>query len=160
MPKQDSLPKGRLFSEYWEFHPEWLEYVKKAWEGRGRVEQIKVQTEESIAFRDRARQAFEQRDIPCKHVKTYLSVQVPEDGDGYAEQYPHIHYPLYATSLIHYLQPGDNPAPLDVFEGDEVVETIYPEPGLTVFMPHTTLHGARKNNGHDNRIQLIATALK
>lgn len=151
-----------LDKEYWEFHPEWLEYVKRTWEGRGRVEQIKVQTEESRAFRTRARRAFTNRGIPCKHVKTYLSTQVPVEGEGYDEQYPHIHYPLNATTLIHYLQPGDVPAPLDVLESETgvVIETIYPEQGLTVFMPHKIWHGARKNHGTQNRIQLIATALQ
>ena len=150
-----------LDKEYWDYHPEWLEYVKKTWEGRGRVEQIKVQTEESLSFREMARSAFIKKGIPCKHVKTYLSVQVPVEGEGYDEQYPHIHYPLNGTTLIHYLQPGDIPAPLDVLESEKgaVVETIYPEEGLTVFMPHTIWHGARKNHGTQNRIQLIATAL-
>jgi len=151
-----------LDKEYWEFHPEWLEYVKRTWEGRGRVEQIKVQTEESRAFRERSKRAFTNRGIPCKHVKTYLSTQVPVEGEGYDEQYPHIHYPLNATTLIHYLQPGDVPAPLDVLESETgvVIETIYPEQGLTVFMPHKIWHGARKNHGTQNRIQLIATALQ
>jgi len=151
-----------LDREYWDYHPEWLEYVKRTWEGRGRVEQIKVQTEESIAFRDRAREAFESRGIPCKTVKTYLSVQVPAEGDGFDDYYPHVHYPLYATTLIHYLQPGDKPAPLHVLESETgpLQESITPEPGLTVFMPHTTWHGALKNHGKENRIQMIATALR
>ena len=151
-----------LDKEYWDYHPEWLEYVKRTWEGRGRVEQIKVQTEESLAFRDRAKRAFKERRVIFSHVKTYLSTQVPEKGEGYAELYPHIHYPLTATTLIHYLQPGDIPAPLDVLESETgaVIETIFPEKGLTVFMPHTTWHGARKNHGIENRIQLIATALR
>jgi hypothetical protein len=151
-----------LDREYWDFRPEWLDYVRRTWEGRGRVEQIKVQTEESLAFRERARKAFDSRGIKFKTVKTYLSTQVPVEGDGYDVDYPHIHYPLYATSLIHYLQPGDVPAPLDILtaKDGEVIETIYPESGLTVFMPHKTWHGARKNHGTENRIQLIATALR
>lgn len=151
-----------LNKERWPFRPEWLEYVKRTWEGRGRVEQIVVETTESLEFKEAARAAFERQGVPVRHVKTYLSTQVPAEGDGYDALYPHIHYPLNATTLIHYLQPGDKPAPLDVLESESgpVVETIYPEPGLTVFMPHTTWHGARKNNGTTNRIQLIATALR
>lgn len=149
-----------LDREYWDFHPDWLDYVKRAWEGRGRVEMIQVDTPESVAFRERAAAAFRGRGIPVRRMKTYLSVQVHEEGDGYAPMYPHIHYPTNGTALIHYLQPGDKPAPLDVFEDGEVVESIYPEPGLTVFMPNSTWHGARKNNGVEDRIQLIATTLR
>lgn len=151
-----------LDREYWDFHQEWLDYVNRTWEGRGRVEQIKAQTEESVAFRERAREAFESRCIPCGTVKTYLSIQIPAEGDGFESQYPHIHYPLDATTLIHYLQPGDKPAPLHVLESEDgaLLEIIIPEPGLTVFMPHTTWHGALKNNGIEDRIQMIATALR
>ena len=153
-----------MITEYWDFNQDWLNYVKSSWQRIGRVELVNDDSKERIAFRERARLAFISQGIPVSFVKTYLSVQEPEEGEGYASQYPHIHYPLDATTLIHYLQPGDVPAPLDVFDGTEepgdVVETIYPEPGLTVFMPHTTWHGARKNNGTTNRIQLIATALK
>ena len=149
-----------MITERWEFRQEWLDYVKRSWQAVGRVELVSDDSPERVAFRDQAHQAFTRQGIPVGFVKTYLSVQEPEEGQGYAAQYPHIHHPLDATTLIHYLQPGDKPAPLDVFEDGKVVETIYPEPGLTVFMPHTTWHGARKNNGTTNRIQLIATALR
>jgi len=146
--------------EQWDFHPEWLDYVKRSWEGRGRVEQIKVETSESLAFKARATRAFEDHGIPVKTVKTYLSVQVPKTGDGYDEHYPHIHYPLNATTLVHYLQPGDIPAPLNILEDGEVIESIVPEQGLTVFMPNSTWHGVLRNKGTVDRIQLIATALR
>jgi len=108
----------------------------------------------------RAIRSVERLAFPIDYVKTYLSVQKPETGDGYAEQYPHTHEPPNGLTLVHYLQPGDKPAPLDIFDGDEVIETIYPEPGLTVFIPNNVRHGARKNNGTTDRIQLIATALR
>jgi hypothetical protein len=149
-----------LHKEYWSFNQHWLDYVIRTWQGRGRVEQIKAETPESIEFRKRAFQSFFEQGVDFRYVKTYLSVQVPKQGEGYDEQYPHTHVPDYATTLVHYLQPGDVPAPLDVFDGDKVIETIYPEPGLTVFIPNSTLHGVRKNQGTTNRIQLIATALR
>lgn len=149
-----------LDRERWDFHPEWLEYIKRVWEGRGRVELKHDDSRERLAFMERSRTAFIARGIPARTVKTYVSVQCPEMGDGYAEQYPHTHHPAYATTLVHYLQPGDKPAPLDIFEGDQIIETIYPERGLTVFIPNNVLHGVRKNQGIERRIQFIATALK
>lgn len=145
--------------EYWELRPDWLDYVKSVWKGNGRVEQIKEQTLESLSFRDRAAQAFEQRGVPIQSIKTWVCVQAPCLGEGYDEGYPHTHEPKHATTLVHYLDPGDQPAPLDIFNGDEVVETIYPEPGLTVFMPNSLLHGVRKNHGTQKRYAMIATAL-
>lgn len=149
-----------LDREFWQFRPEWLDYVKSNWEGRGRVELKSDTSPARLSFMEKAREAFLARNIEARNVKTYISVQIPKEGDGYDEQYPHTHEPAYATTLVHYLQPGDKPAPLDIFEGNEVIETIYPERGLTVFIPNSTLHGVRKNNGTEPRIQFIATALK
>lgn len=146
-----------ILKEYWPFHPEWLEYVKRNWNGSGRVQ--KDYSDGLIEFRERARMAFEGKRIPVKHVKSFISLQIPKKGEGYDDNYPHVHYPLTATTLIHYLQPGDKPAPLDIFHEDEVVETIYPEQGLTVFVPNHVKHGVRINQGTIPRIQLIATAL-
>lgn len=148
-----------LDREYWEFHPEWLEYVKRTWEGRGRVEQIKDDSPENAAFTKRAIEAFKERRIMVRKLKTYLSIQKPSDGKGYDVGYPHIHYPDTATSLIHYLQPGDKPSTLDVFENGHIVERITPEKALTVFMPHKIWHGVYKNHGFEDRILLIATTL-
>lgn len=145
--------------EYWEFRQDWLDYVKSVWKGTGRVERINEQTVESLAFRDRAIQAFNARNIPIQSVKTWVNVQVPCEGEGYDKGYPHTHEPKHATTLVHYLDPGDKPAPLDIFDGGEVVETIYPEQGLTVFMPNSLLHGVRKNQGTLNRYAMIATAI-
>lgn len=149
-----------LHREYWGFNPDWLEYVGRTWRGVGRVESVADDSPERLSFQAKARESFLGLGYPVKQVKTWISVQVPESGDGYADQYPHVHYPLDGLTLVHYLQPGDKPAPLDIFDDGLVVETIYPEPGLTVFMPNHILHGARKNSGTESRIQMIATALR
>ena len=121
---------------------------------------IQEESKEANAFKERATQAFIDNNIPVKKVKTWVSIQVPKEGEGYDIGYPHIHYPLNATTLVHYLQPGDNPAPLHIIVDDEVVEEVLPEQGLTVFMPNNLMHGVLKNNGTQDRIQLIATALR
>lgn len=149
-----------IHKENWGFNPDWLDYVKANWVDGGRVQQIKIQTDISLSFRERAKKAFDDMNIPTKQIKTWISIQVPKQGEGYDVGYPHIHYPLDGTTLVHYLQPGDVPAPLDIFEDDEVIETIYPEQGMTVFMPNNLRHGVRLNKGKTNRIQMIATALR
>jgi len=149
-----------IHKEHWPFRQSWLDYVIRTWQGVGRVEQIKTDTPESIEFKERAFEAFFNQGIDFRYVKAYISIQVPKDGTGYDDGYPHIHYPLDAITLVHYLQPGDVPAPLHIFEGETVIEEVYPEPGLTVFMPNDLKHGVLKNNGTINRIQLIATALR
>tara|TARA_R110000822_G_scaffold77081_3_gene185099 strand:+ start:580 stop:1047 length:468 start_codon:yes stop_codon:yes gene_type:complete len=153
-----------IHREYWTFNPKWLEYVKNTWvpnlEGDGRVQQIKTETPESTEFKERARQAFEARGVQFKTVKTYLSIQIPKDGQGYDDGYPHIHYPLDAMTLVHYLQTGDKPAPLHIINTGTVIEEVIPEQGMTVFMPNNLEHGVLKNGGTQDRIQLIATALR
>lgn len=148
-----------MIVEWWDFNPAWLEYVVSSHAGTGRVELVSDDSEARLAFKEAATQAFIRNGFTPKQVKTYLSIQCPEEGSGYAEGFPHIHYPLDGVTLIHYLQPGDNPAPLDIFEDGNVIETIYPEAGKTVFMPHMTRHGVRKNNGTTNRVQFIASGL-
>lgn len=144
--------------EYWTFRPHWLDYVKRNATGVGRAEKDNSDSLEIIEFRKRAERAFTERNIVFSHVRTWISLQLPNSGAYYEKGYPHVHYPLDATTLIHYLQPGDVPAPLDIFDGDEVIETIIPEKGLTVFVPNNVKHGVRINQGTTNRIQLIATA--
>ena len=61
--------------------------------------------------------------------------------------------------LIHFIEPGDKPAPLVIFDGDEIVQTVYPEAGLTAFVPDGVSHGAMRNNGTTNRIALMSLAL-
>ena len=149
-----------LHKEYWQFKQSWLDYVIRSWQGLGRVEEINQDTTESLEFRERAGIAFKAQGIEFNRVKAYLSTQIPKQGDGYDDQYPHVHAPDYATTIVHYLQPGDVPAPLDVFLDGKVIESITPEQGLTVFIPNNVWHGVRKNQGTTNRIQLIATALR
>ena len=149
-----------IHKEHWAFNPDWLAYVKQSWKGNGRVEEIHHHSPVSLQFKERAERAFSEYGLTFSRVKTYISIQVPKDGTGYDDGYPHIHYPLDAITLVHYLQPGDVPAPLHIFDGETVIEEVYPEPGLTVFMPNDLKHGVLKNNGTINRIQLIATALR
>ena len=147
-----------IHQEQWEFHPEWKDYVLDKWEGKGRVEQVK---DDSIQpFRDRAIQAFKEFGFEFKQVKTWINVMTPEDGEGYSKGYPHIHYPLTGLTLVHYLEPGENKTPLHILIDDEVVEKVYPEKGLTVFMPNDLWHGVLRNTGKDKRVAMIATALK
>ena len=149
--------------EYWRLRPEWLRWVRQVWvEGKGRVQQqypAEPDHPDRVAFAERATDAFLARNIPVVNLKTWVSVQVPEDGDGYAHGYPHVHHPLDGVTLVHYLQVTDEPAMLDIFDGDLVVETIRPAIGLTVFMPNSLRHGVRKQHGRGDRVQLIATAL-
>lgn len=154
-----SVSTTSLTKEQWGYDPAWLEYVKQAWSGTGRVELVKDDSSCRLEFLEAAEKAFTRNKIPYSYVKTYLSIQVPAEGEGYDEGFPHIHYPLHGTTLIHYLQPGDIPSPLHIFDGDEVVEEIFPEPGLTVFVPHNIYHGVPKNKGTTDRIQLIASAV-
>lgn len=150
-------------SEQWGDHPEWLGWVGEVWqENRGRVQQQYPHDPHPCraAFADRATLAFRQKGVPVRWLKTWVSVQLPEDGEGYADEYPHVHYPLDGTTLVHYLQTGAEPAVLDIFDGDDVIETVVPTVGLTVFMPNDLRHGVRKHHDPVNRVQVIATALR
>lgn len=155
-----------VVTEHWEYRPEWLEWVRAAWiPDMGRVQQQyprgSSHVAEREAFADRATRAFLSKEIPVRWLKTWVSVQLPEAGDGWPHGYPHVHYPLDGTTLVHYLDPGDRPAPLVLFddEGLHEVDEIVPERGLTVFMSNALRHGVRKNHGTTDRVQLIATAL-
>jgi hypothetical protein len=155
-----------VLREYWEFSQSWLDYVTDTWiPDYSRVQKDKTNSLIATEFKERATKAFKDRGIPTRLVKMYISIQIPKESavsavkDGYDDLYPHTHGQSDATTLIHYLQPGDKPAPLDIFDGDDIVETIYPEKGLTVFVPNDVWHGVRLNKGTTNRIQMIATAL-
>lgn len=143
--------------EYWE-PLGLLQYVTDVWKGSGRVEKVNGDSPELLRFRARAHQAFVDAGFPVARIRTWVNVQIPREGDGYDPGYPHVHQNAQALTLIHYIDPGDKPAPLDVFEGDAIVETIYPEENLTVFVPNGVVHGVRKNNGTRNRVAMIATA--
>lgn len=148
-----------IHKEEWTYNQEWLDYVNETWSGAGRVQLVSDDSKARLSFQARAEKAFLSQGVSLKAVKTWISIQEPEEGEGYAAGFPHVHHPLAATTLVHYLDPGDIPAPLDIFNGETVVETIYPEQGLTVFMPNRVRHGVRKNSGKLNRVQMIATAL-
>lgn len=145
---------GLPFStEMWPFRQEWLDWARAAWVPGGRVQQQKDDHPARLSFVEAAASAFKGR-CSFRHIKTWVSVQKPEFGGGYAYGFPHTHQPAHGLTLVHYLQPGDMPAPLIIGE-----HRVIPEPGLTVFMPNTLEHGVLKNNGTLDRIQLIATAL-
>lgn len=150
-----------IHKEVWDCHPGWLDYVRQTWKpGLGRVQQQKDESPERLAFLNAARRSFEGLLFPVKQVKTWVSVQQPSQGEGYCDEYPHVHYPLDGLTLVHYLDPGDQPAPLHILDGDNVIEEIVPYVGLTVFMPNDVLHGVLHNLGTTDRVQMIATALR
>lgn len=140
--------------EDWEFRQELLDYVKKNHKGTHRAFAIEDDNPERLAFLDKAKKSFDDRGVKYRGVVTFLSVQVPEAGEGYHRDYPHEHLPV----LIHYLDPSDVPTPLHVFEDGRVVEEVVPYPGLTVYVPNQLSHGVPKHKGTRPRIQIIAMA--
>lgn len=143
--------------EYWNTPTkEWAAYVMRVWRGDGRVEEVKGDAPERIAFEKRAREALENRGIKVKRMRTWVNVMVPKTTIGYDDGYPHEHANTDGMTLVHYLEPGDKPAPLDIFDGDEITQ-IFPERGMTVFMPNGLRHGVHRNNGTTNRIAFLAT---
>ena len=149
-----------MIVEHWEPNPVWLGYVLEHWKGIGRVEQVKDYDPIITAFQTKAHESFTRLGFPVVQVKTYLSVQKPEDGEGYAEQYPHIHYPTDGITLVHYLQSSDKPVYLDFLEDGKVIERLDPQPSMAVIFNNHEMHGAHKNTGTIDRVQLIATALR
>lgn len=145
--------------EYWE-SLDLLEYVTRVWRGDGRVENVKDDSPELARFKERAHQAFVEAGFPVASIRTWVNVQIPREGEGYDPGYPHVHTNERGLTLVHYIDPGDVPAPLDIIENDAIVETIYPEKDMSVFMPNGMVHGVRKNNGSRNRVAMIATAYR
>lgn len=146
--------------EHWE-SLDLLAYVQRVWRGDGRVEHVTDDSPERLRFAERARAAFVARDFPVHRIRTWVNVQVPREGDGYDPGYPHSHADPTALTLVHYIDPGDIPAPLDVFDAQaQAIETIYPEANMTVFIPNGVVHGVRKNSGTRNRVAMIATAYR
>lgn len=135
-----------------------LDYVLRVWKGTGRVERQDDDSPERARFIARAWQAFEEAGYPIARLRTWVNLQIPREGPGYDPGYPHVHQDERALTLVHYIDPGDAPAPLDILEGEQVVETVYPEANLTVFIPNGVWHAVRKNNGTRNRVAMIATA--
>ena len=149
-----------LETEEWGFDPAWLEYVKRFHPGGGRVMRVNDDEPERVAFEQRSAQAFTERNIPFSYIKTYVSIQKPQEGGGYDPGYPHQHSPLSGTTLVHYLDPSDVPTPLHIMDDEKnVIEEIIPKVGMTVYIPHHIWHGVPKHKGSTPRIQLIASAI-
>lgn len=107
-------------------------------------------------FEAAAREGLKRQGFPVKTVTMWINTHQPKKEVGYEKGYPHAHNNNDGLVLIHYLVPGDVPAPLDVLNDDgSLAEQIFPEPGLTVYMPDHVKHGARINNGTTNRIAFI-----
>ena len=143
-----------IVREHWGPPPEeWIRYAVEKREDTGGI--LTRMTGKFPSFEDRAREALKRQGFPVKALTSWINTHLPTTEVGYERGYPHTHKNNDGLVLIHYLLPGDKPAPLDVFEGDEIVETIYPEPGLTLYMPDGVKHGARKNNGTTNRVCFV-----
>jgi len=135
-----------------------LAYVERVWTGAGRVERVEDDSPERKRFVERARRAFLEAGSPVARIRTWVNVQVPLAGTGYDPGYPHVHQDATALTLVHYIDPGDVPAPLDILDDGRVVATVTPEANLTVFIPNGVWHAVRRNNGTRNRVAMIATA--
>jgi len=133
-----------LHKEQWPFIPEWRDYAFEKWKSinpHGRVERI---NDDSIKFfLDKAEQVFRDKGVKFKYVKTFINVMLPEEGNGYASGYPHVHYPLNGSSFIHYMD--DSETRLNCIVDGEIIETIYPKKGLTVFFPNDLSQGQQKS---------------
>lgn len=148
-----------VFTENWGEPPQsWLDYARDNWTGKDRLEKTTGRDPIRMEFVARATQAFAEHGIPVKRIRTWINVEVPQKGEGWSDGYPHTHKNADGVMLIHYIEPGDKPSPLGVVT-DEGVTKIYPEAGLTAFMPDGISHGAFKNNGTTNRVALMALAL-
>lgn len=135
-----------------------LDYVERVWKGLGRVEKVEDGSPERKRFMDRAHKAFIEAGFPVRRIRTWVNVQAPLPGEGYDPGYPHVHQDERALTLVHYIDPGDAPALLDILVDGKVAETITPEANMTVFIPNGVWHGVRRNNGTRNRVAMIATA--
>jgi hypothetical protein len=139
--------------EEWGANPDLLDYVKSSHKG-WRVIAVEDDNPHRIAFKERAEQWFDELGVVRRSVVTFLSIQPPERGDGYAEAYPHSHNDV----IIYYLDPSDVPTPLHIFDEGKVVDEVVPYAGLSVYVPKQVLHGVPKHKGERDRIQIIAMA--
>lgn len=146
-----------LRREYWE-PLGLLDYVERTWKNTGRVERVEDDSPERLRFVERSWQAFVDAGFPIARLRTWVNLQIPREGPGYDPGYPHVHQDDRALTLVHYIDPGDVDAPLDILDGDTVIETIVPEPNMTVFIPNGVWHAVHKNNGTRPRVAMIATA--
>lgn len=108
------------------------------------------------AFEDRAKEALRNVGFPVRNITAWINTHWPTREVGYESGYPHSHKNNDGLVLIHYLLAGDKPAPLDVFDGSGALEErIYPEPGLTLYMPDGVSHAAHRNNGTTPRVCFV-----
>lgn len=145
----------------WGFNPEWLKYANEYWPGGARVLRTVDETPQRLSFEAKAAEEFTKMDVPFSLIKTFISVQKPNAGEGWEAGFPHIHTPLNGTSLVHYLQAEKDSAPLHILDGEdgEIVDTIKPSVGKTVIIPNQVYHGVKCHHGKENRIQLVAIAI-
>lgn len=146
--------------EKWRSKKAWLEYVLNFHPGKFRAEVTQDDEPARLDFLKRAQKAFDERGHEYTKILTFTSIQHYAEGEGYDIGYPHRHYPDEGMTMIHYLDPSDDPTPLHIFdkEDGEVIQEIVPEKGLTVFLPHTVWHGVPKHKGTTPRVQFIAMA--
>jgi hypothetical protein len=145
-----------LHREHWGPPPQsWIDYAVKNRVETGGI--LTKMTGKFPEFENVAKAALLRQGFPVKTLTSWINTHQPTAGVGYEKGYPHAHKNNDGLVLIHYLLPGDVPAPLDVFEreGGPIEESIYPEPGLTLYMPDGVWHGARKNNGTTNRVCFV-----
>ena len=149
-----------VVTENWGIPPQsWIDYAKRTWTGKDRLEKIYDDASERLEFVELAHRAFEGQGFQVKSMRTWINIEVPVEGGGLSDGYPHTHKNSDGLMLIHFIEPGDKPAPLVIFDGGEIVQTVYPEAGLTAFVPDGVSHGAMRNNGTTDRIALMALAL-
>ena len=144
--------------ETWNPIPGLYEYILHTWRGEGRVEEVFDDSKERLAFVNRAKQSFGSNAFKVRRLRTWLNVMLPSDASGYDKGYPHVHNNTAAMTLVHYVDVGDKPPALDLFEGDDVVETITPQSNQTIYIPNGVKHGVHKNNGSLPRVAMISTA--
>jgi hypothetical protein len=144
-----------LYQEQWGPPPQsWIDYAVRSRVETGGI--LTKMTGKFPDFEDRAKEALRARGFPVRSITAWINTHQPTKEVGYEKGYPHTHKNNDGLVLIHYLQPGDVPAPLDVLdERGELVERIVPEPGLTVYMPDGVSHAAWKNNGTTNRVCFV-----
>lgn len=130
--------------------PDLVEWVREVWVPGDRVQQQKDDHPTRLEFQAWAMDHFLSHGIDFAYVKTWVVCQKEEEGEGYIDGHPHVHYPLTATTLVHYLTEG---APIFI-EG----KRVDPYPGLTLMFSNSTKHGVYKHKGAD-RLALIATAI-
>jgi hypothetical protein len=141
--------------EKWGDPPQhWLDFAKANVRDGARVKVCPI--DDLPDFKDRCLTGFEEHGWDVGEIIFYVNTMKPDTKTGFDDGYPHTHNNAGTLAIIHYIQPGDVPAPLEILENGEIVESIYPETGLSVYMPDDVMHGARRNNGTVDRIALIA----